>query len=221
MRSGLSALIRVQVLSFVGDAMVAVALAGTVFFDVAAGQQRGNVLGYLLVTMAPFAVVAPVIGPVLDRWSHGRRWALAGSAFGRALLALLMAFNFDDVFVLFPLALGSLVLSKAYGVLRASAAPRVAPPMMTLVSVNARLSVFGLAATVVGGGMMAGLLRLTHAYAGGLGCRCCGIRRHRLLRAAAAVPRRFAEPGAEETGRGRCAALGQCDTGDRPGRRPA
>ena len=59
--------------------MIAVSLAGTLFFAAATDAQRGNVALYLLVTMAPFAVLAPVIGPALDRLQRGRRWALAGS----------------------------------------------------------------------------------------------------------------------------------------------
>src|SRR3712207_7228956 len=43
---------------------------------------------YLLVTMAPFAVVAPVIGPLLDRLQRGRRVALGAASLGRAVLAL-------------------------------------------------------------------------------------------------------------------------------------
>ena len=70
--------------------MIAVSLAGTLFFAATTDAQRGNVALYLLVTMAPFAVLAPVIGPALDRLQRGRRWALAGSPFGRAVLALVM-----------------------------------------------------------------------------------------------------------------------------------
>ena len=76
-RSGLTALIWNQVLSYGTDAMITVALAGTVFFGASTHAQRGNVLLYLLVTMAPFAVVAPIIGPALDRLQHGRRWTMA------------------------------------------------------------------------------------------------------------------------------------------------
>ncbi len=43
-------------LSYGTDAMVTVALASTVFFGASAHAQRGHVLLYLLVTMAPFAV---------------------------------------------------------------------------------------------------------------------------------------------------------------------
>jgi len=51
-----------------GDALVAVALAGTLFFSVPTGQARGHVGLYLLLTMTPFALLSPVVGPILDRW---------------------------------------------------------------------------------------------------------------------------------------------------------
>jgi hypothetical protein len=139
-----------------GDAMIAVSLAGTLFFAAATDAQRGNVALYLLVTMAPFALLAPVIGPALDRLQRGRRWAIAGSDFGRCALALVMAAHYDD-FWLYPAALGVLVLSKAHNVLRAAVVPRVLPGAMSLTSANARLSVFGLATAGVGGGIGAGI----------------------------------------------------------------
>jgi MFS family permease len=157
--SGLSGLFWVNALHVAGDAMIAVSLAGTLFFAAAADAQRGNVALYLLVTMAPFAVVAPVIGPALDRLQHGRRWALAGSLAGRAALAVLMAAHHDDL-ALYPAALGVLVLSKAFNVLRAAVVPRVLPSALSLTSANARLSVFGLASGGLLGGVGAGIARL-------------------------------------------------------------
>jgi hypothetical protein len=136
--SGLTKLLWVNALHMAGDAMVAVSLAGTLFFAAAADAQRWNVALYLLVTMAPFAILAPVIGPALDRLQAGRRWALAASLFGRAVLALVMVAHFDD-FWLYPAALGILVLSK---------------------SANARLSVFGLVTAGVAGGIGAGTAAL-------------------------------------------------------------
>ena len=94
-------------LSYGADAMVTVALAGTVFFGASPHAQRGNVLLYLLVTMAPFALIAPVIGPALDRFQHGRRWAMGASAIGRGVLALIMAGHPTNLLVLYPCALGS------------------------------------------------------------------------------------------------------------------
>jgi hypothetical protein len=155
-QSGLTQLLWVNALHMAGDAMIAVSLAGTLFFAAASDAQRGNVALYLLVTMAPFAVVAPVIGPALDRLQRGRRWALAGSDLGRAVLALVMLRHFDDLW-LYPAALGVLVLSKGHNVLRAAVVPRVLPPAMSLTSANARLSVFGLATAAVAGGIGAGI----------------------------------------------------------------
>src|SRR3954451_22941763 len=157
--TGLTQLLWVNALHMAGDAMIAVSLAGTLFFAASTDAQRGNVALYLLVTMAPFAVLAPVIGPVLDRLQRGRRWALAVSQFGRGVLALVMAAHFGD-FWLYPAALGVLVLSKAHNVLRAAVVPRVLPPAMSLTSANARLSVFGLATAGVAGGLAAGIAAL-------------------------------------------------------------
>jgi MFS family permease len=166
--SGLTALIWNQVLSYGTDAMITVALASTVFFGASANAQRGNVLLYLLITMAPFAVVAPVIGPVLDRLQHGRRWTMAATAIGRAVLAVIMAAHPTELLVLYPCALGSLVLSKAYGVVRAAAAPRLVPRGMTLTEANARLTIFGLGSTLVLGALVGLLIKITGSYSFGL-----------------------------------------------------
>jgi hypothetical protein len=157
--SGLTQLLWVNALHMAGDAMIAVSLAGTLFFAAAGDAQRSNVALYLLVTMAPFAVLAPVLGPVLDRLQTGRRWALAASTLGRAVLALVMAAHFDD-FWLYPAALGVLVLSKANNVLRAAVVPRVLPAAMSLTSANARQSVFGLVSAGVFGGLAAGIAKV-------------------------------------------------------------
>jgi hypothetical protein len=154
--SGLTQLLWVNALHMAGDALIAVSLAGTLFFAATTDAQRSNVALYLLVTMAPFAVLAPVIGPALDRLQRGRRWALAGSHLGRAVLALVMMSHFDDLW-LYPAALGVLVLSKSHNVLRAAVVPRVLPSAMSLTSANARLSVFGLATAGVAGAVGAGI----------------------------------------------------------------
>jgi MFS family permease len=154
--SGLTQLLWVNAVHMAGDAMIAVSLAGTLFFAATTDAQRSNVALYLLVTMAPFAVLAPVIGPALDRLQRGRRWAMAASDLGRAVLAVVMMRHFDD-FWLYPAALGVLVLSKAHNVLRAAVVPRVLPSAMSLTSANARLSVFGLATAGIAGGLAAGI----------------------------------------------------------------
>ncbi|MEV4259097.1 MFS transporter, partial [Spirillospora sp. NPDC049652] len=170
-RSGLGALIEAAAINSAGDALVAVALAGTLFFHLDVNQARGQVALYLLVTMAPFALVAPLIGPALDRMRHVRRYSLAASMAGRGLLCWAMAgaIPHGDEVTFLPAAFGVLVLSKAFGVLRAAVTPRVLPDRVTLVTANARLSFAGLLAAAVaaplGGGvsLLAGadwLLRL-------------------------------------------------------------
>lgn len=144
-RSGLSALISVHALHAAGDALVAVALAGTLFFSVPIGEARSRVALYLLLTMLPFSLLVPVAGPLLDRFPHGRRTVLALTTGGRGLLTWVMA-GATASLGLYPLALAVLVLSRAYGVARAAAVPRVRPSGVGLVSANARLNVAAVAA---------------------------------------------------------------------------
>ncbi len=158
-RSGLTALTYATMTTYAVDAAVAVALANTLFFAAATAESKANVALYLAITVAPFAVVAPVIGPLLDRLQRGRRAALAVSFGGRAVLAVVMALNYDT-WLLYPAALGVLVLSKSFMVLKAAVTPRVLPPTITLVTTNSRLTTFGMVAGGVFGGIAAGLAAL-------------------------------------------------------------
>ncbi|MGI9001039.1 MAG: MFS transporter [Pseudonocardia sp.] len=158
-RSGLTALTYATMMTYAVDAAVAVALANTLFFAAATAESKTNVALYLAITVAPFAVVAPVIGPLLDRLQRGRRAALAFSFAGRAALAVVLAFNYDS-WVLYPAALGVLVLSKSYVVLKAAVTPRVLPTTITLITTNSRLTAFGLAAGAVFGGGAVGMAAL-------------------------------------------------------------
>ena len=155
-RSGLTALTYATMMTYAVDAAVAVALANTLFFAAATAESKTNVALYLAITVAPFAVVAPVIGPLLDRLQRGRRVALAVSFGGRAVLAVVMAFGYDS-WVLYPAALGAMVLSKSFVVLKAAVTPRVLPETITLVTTNSRLTTFGLASGAVFGGLAAGI----------------------------------------------------------------
>ena len=129
--AGMIRLLDLHAASIAGDTLIAVGLAGTIFFSLPAGEARGRVALYLLVTMLPFALLAPVVGPLLDRFRHGRRYALALTFLGRAFLAYLISENLDDI-ALYPAAFGFLVLSRAYGVARSAAVPRLLPPTLAL-----------------------------------------------------------------------------------------
>ena len=148
-----------------GDALIAVALAGTMFFNLDVKQAQGQVALYLLVTMAPFALVAPLIGPALDHMRHVRRIAIAGTMLARGLLCWGMAgaVLHQDPVTLLPAAFGALVLSKAFGVSRSAVTPRVLPEGLNLVTANARASFCGLVAAAIAAPVGAGIVAVANA----------------------------------------------------------
>jgi MFS family permease len=157
-RTGLANLIELTAAGNAGDAFVAVALAGTLFFNTSLTQARSQVAVYLLVTMAPFAVLAPFIGPMLDRVQHGRRYILAGTLLARGLLCWGMsAALHQDAVTLFPAAFGVLILQKVYAVTKSAVTPRLLPDELTLVSANARSTLAALIASTLGVGVALGV----------------------------------------------------------------
>ncbi|GAA1268585.1 MFS transporter [Streptomyces javensis] len=156
--SGLGKLIELHAVNSAGDMLITVALASTIFFSVPTDEARGRVALYLVITMAPFALLAPVIGPLLDRIPHGRRAAMAGAMLTRVVLALTMAGAVaGGGLELYPAALGVLVASKAYGVVRSAVVPRLLPPHFSLVKANSRVTLAGLLATGAAAPLGAGL----------------------------------------------------------------
>lgn len=165
-RTGLSRLIGLELLNSAADAAVAVALAGTIFFQTPTAQARPQVARFLALTMAPLAILAPFIGPFLDRFRHGRRWAFAITAALRAFLAWVLADQLTGSehggtqVLLFVCALGVLVANKAYAVSRAAAVPRLLPFELTLVSANARIAIANVIGLAIGGGLGAALVKI-------------------------------------------------------------
>src|ERR1700689_3823141 len=139
-RTGLANLIELAAASSVGDAFIAVALVGTLFFNVSVDEARSKVAVALLITIAPYAVLAPFIGPMLDKVQQGRRYILAGTLLGRGLLcwSMAVAVQHNDSADLLPAAFGVLVLIQAFGVPRSAIAPRLLPTEITLVTANSR-----------------------------------------------------------------------------------
>jgi len=168
-RTGLAQLIELSAAGSVGDGFVAVALAGTLFFSATVTEARGRVALALIITMAPFALLAPFIGPLLDRVQHGRRYILIGTMLARGLLCWGMAgaVQHNDTLTLLPAAFGILVLQKAYGVTRASVTPRLLPAEITLVTANARVALASLIATSIGVPVAAGIDAAAGGHAGG------------------------------------------------------
>jgi MFS family permease len=148
--SGFARLVEVHALQTAGDAFVTVALAGSLFFSVSPHTAKTRIGLYLIIAMAPFAVIAPVLGPILDRFQHGRRFALAATMLARATLALVIGHSLagkhlttTEALALYPAALGVLVAQKTYAIVRSATVPRVLPREMTLVQANSRMTVVG------------------------------------------------------------------------------
>jgi len=128
---------------------VTVALADSVFFGSAASAARGKILLYLVLTMAPFAVIAPVLGPLLDRSRGGRRLILMLAMVGRGVVCLVMANHIHDLY-LYPLAFVALVLSKTQAVTKGSLVPTVVGADHELVRANSRLALMSILAGTIG-----------------------------------------------------------------------
>ena len=157
--SGLARFIEMHTFQVAADVALTVSLAGTVF-AMPTDQARSAVALFLLLTMAPFVLLAPLVGPVLDRFRHGRRWAIGTTLAVRAFFAWVLASALvtDSPWV-FPLALVCLVASRAYAVARAAAVPRLLPPGLDLVTANSRLMITGLVGMGIAGGLAAAVSR--------------------------------------------------------------
>lgn len=124
-RTGFGRLALVHVIMMAGDTLVTVSLAGSLFFSVSPTEAKGKVLAYLLLTIAPFAVVSPVLGPLIDRSANGRRFLVALSAIVRVVMCWYMAKHLSSLW-LFPCAFLVLVSSKLYVVTRGALVPQMA-----------------------------------------------------------------------------------------------
>jgi hypothetical protein len=149
--------------SAAGDALVAFALAGSVFFDLPVGEAKGKIALYLILTMAPLAVAGPLLVPLLDRAGPRRAISLAAAA-GRAAVCMYAAPRFDTL-LLFPCAFALLSLSKIHAVTKNGLAMAYAGPDEGLVRANARLGRIGVGGAVLATGPGLLLLRLGDAEA--------------------------------------------------------
>ncbi|CAB4670554.1 unannotated protein [freshwater metagenome] len=110
---------------------------------------------FLAISLAPFAVIAPFIGPVIDRVPGGRRITVLMVNLLRCITVVLMVQRINSV-ALFPLAFISLVLSRTYAVSKTALVPTLVSSDQELVAANGSL------------GLLAGLLGLGAAVPAGL-----------------------------------------------------
>ncbi len=149
----------------IADAFVTVSLAGSLFFNLSPDASRKQVLLYLLVTVAPLALLAPLVGPTIDRF-HRRQRLVAGACFAlRALFCLALAGSLFQL-SFYGFALGLLVIGKASGITKQALVPMLVSDPNELVAANARISRLGSVMGGIGGAIGVALLR--HVEAVGL-----------------------------------------------------
>ncbi len=129
------------------EAFFTVSMAGSIFFSVSPDAARPRVLLFLVLALAPFLVMAQLVGPVVDRIRGGLGSTMVMSFVLRAVLAVLLAENLRSL-LLFPLVFGMLIVAKTYSVARNALVPSLVEDEQDLVAANARLS---RTATLAGG----------------------------------------------------------------------
>ncbi len=133
------ALATTHALMIAADAVMLVALASTVI-GLDANAARTKVLLYQLTTLAPFTVMAPFIGPLIDRMRGGRRLVVELAAFGRIIVSIALVMVLDSL-LLYPVALAALVLKQTYSVSKSALVPLVVETEADLMEANAKLGV--------------------------------------------------------------------------------
>lgn len=165
---------RIHALSTTADTFTTVALAGSLFFSISPGEAKSKVALYLALTIIPYAIVSPLLAPIMDRGPRFRRGALYASMALRVIMAIAMSFDYRTL-LLFPEALGALIASKLYLVTKASMVPEVisykkSPPTVNksdvpdaiLVKTNSQLSMLSAITAMAAGALAAGILKLPH-----------------------------------------------------------
>ena len=122
-----------------GDAFVTVSLAGSLFFNISPDASRQQVLLYLVVTLAPLAVLAPLVGPLVDRFGRWPHWVGFTCYLIRATCCLLLAVSLYQL-SFYAYAIVLLVASRASGVVKQALVPRVTESDDRLVATNAGLA---------------------------------------------------------------------------------
>jgi hypothetical protein len=137
--------------------LVTISLAGSLFFSISVNESEHKVLLFLLLSIAPFGIVSPMLSPLLDRGATARRAGVGLASGGSAVLALFMARDLSSL-LLFPEAFGILVLSKLYLVAKAALVPSMTEAADDLASANAKLAVLsalaGFAVSPIGIGLL-------------------------------------------------------------------
>jgi hypothetical protein len=129
------------------DAFINLSLVGSLFFSVSIDASRSRILLYLLLTAAPLALVAPLVGPALDRSHVAYRAAIVGSQFVRGLAAIALIGALFSL-ALYPLAFVVLLCRRIYGLAKSALLTRMTEDRDEFLQADAHITRTG---TAVGG----------------------------------------------------------------------
>lgn len=141
------------------DSLITLSLIGSLFFSVSLEASRGRILLFLLLTVAPLAVLAPLVGPALDRTRAGYRAIVIGSFIMRMVFALLLASSLLSL-AFYPLVFGILLSRKAYSLAKTAMITQLVPKQSQLVATSGHLGRTGTLAGGAGTALGAGLIAL-------------------------------------------------------------
>lgn len=149
---------RTHALMVAGETTMAIALADSLFLSISPDAARTKVVLFLLVSLAPFAVVAPLVAPLIDRMRGGQRAVVIMVGILRAAVLVGMSQSLESL-TLFPLAFSALILGKTYAISKSALVPVIVGDADGLVNANSKLGqVAGITGFVVA--VPAGVLQL-------------------------------------------------------------
>ncbi|HEX7590220.1 MAG TPA: MFS transporter [Demequinaceae bacterium] len=151
--AGFRRLAATRLISQLGDGMFQAGLASLLFFDPTKQATAGSIaLGFFLL-LAPFTLVGPFVGPLIDRWQR-QRIILVGNLVRVGLAAFLgyLMITHGPVGVLYVAAVLTLSINRFLLAAMAAAIPRVVADE-DLLAANAILPTLGTIAAALGAGI--------------------------------------------------------------------
>jgi len=141
----------------IADGFLNISLLGSLFFSVSLEASRDRILLYLVLTVAPLAVVAPLVSPLLERTRAGFRATMVSTHLLRAVAALALVSSLKSP-VFYPLVFVVLLSRKVYALARTAILPNLVPEPDRLADASGHLSRVGTVAgglgTLIGGAVL-------------------------------------------------------------------
>jgi len=141
----------------IADGFLNIALLGSLFFSVSLEASRDRILLYLVLTVAPLAVIAPLVAPLLERTRAGFRATMVTTELLRAIAALALVSSLKSP-AFYPLVFVVLLSRKVYALARTAILPNLVPTPDRLADASGYLSRAGTIAgglgTLIGGAVL-------------------------------------------------------------------